>query len=73
MRILLLLLVLPFLALHSQELHHQALSSQGTSKELPKGVYVSQTIGQQFFKTILSNVYTNNNIILDTLLDNTSL
>jgi hypothetical protein len=47
MRILLLLLVLPFLKLHSQELHHQAISSQGTSKELPNGVYVSQTIGQQ--------------------------
>ena len=47
MRILLLLLVLPFLPLHSQELHHQALSSQGTSKELSNGVYVSQTVGQQ--------------------------
>ena len=47
MRILLLLLVLPFLQLHSQELHHQALSSQGASKELTNGVYVSQTIGQQ--------------------------
>ncbi|MCZ8297010.1 MAG: T9SS type A sorting domain-containing protein [Flavobacterium sp.] len=34
-------------ALHSQDLHHQALSSQGASKELPNGMYVSQTIGQQ--------------------------
>jgi hypothetical protein len=47
MRILLLCLTLSFSSLYSQELHHQALSSQGTSKELPNGVYVSQTIGQQ--------------------------
>jgi hypothetical protein len=31
----------------SQDLHHQALSSQGISKELSNGFYVSQTIGQQ--------------------------
>lgn len=30
-----------------QQLHHQALSAQGTSKVLPNGTYVSQTIGQQ--------------------------
>lgn len=30
-----------------QNLHHQMLSSQGVSKELPNGIYVSQTIGQQ--------------------------
>lgn len=47
MRILLLTLLVPFLTLHSQELHHQMLSSQGTSKELSNGMYVSQTIGQQ--------------------------
>jgi hypothetical protein len=47
MRILLLCLTLSFSSLYSQELHHQALSSQGASKELPNGVYVSQTIGQQ--------------------------
>ena len=47
MRILILTLLLPFLSLHSQELHHQMLSSQGTSKELSNGVFVSQTIGQQ--------------------------
>lgn len=35
------------IACQSQELHHQMLSSQGTSKVLPNGVYVSQTIGQQ--------------------------
>jgi hypothetical protein len=47
MRILLLILLVPFLTIHSQELHHQALSAQGTSKELSNGIYVSQTIGQQ--------------------------
>jgi hypothetical protein len=31
----------------SQDLHHQMLSSQGTSKTLPNGIFVSQTIGQQ--------------------------
>lgn len=30
-----------------QELHHQALSSQGTSTVLSNGAYVSQSIGQQ--------------------------
>jgi hypothetical protein len=47
MRILLPILLVPFLSIHSQELHHQALSSQGTSKVLSNGIYVSQTIGQQ--------------------------
>ena len=32
---------------YSQDLHHQMLSSQGTSKTLPNGIFVSQTIGQQ--------------------------
>ena len=31
----------------SQDLHHQMLSSQGISKTLPNGIFVSQTIGQQ--------------------------
>jgi hypothetical protein len=30
----------------SQDLHHQMLSSQGTSKTLPNGIFVSQTVGQ---------------------------
>jgi hypothetical protein len=47
MKLLLLVFLFSFSALYSQELHHQALSSQGASKELPNGVYVSQTIGQQ--------------------------
>ncbi|WP_287783572.1 T9SS type A sorting domain-containing protein [Flavobacterium sp.] len=47
MRIFLLCFTLSISALHSQDLHHQALSSQGASKELPNGMYVSQTIGQQ--------------------------
>jgi hypothetical protein len=33
--------------LFSQNLHHQMLSSQGTSKVLNNGMLVSQTIGQQ--------------------------
>jgi len=43
------LLVLLFLNyfVYGQNLHHQMLSSQGTSVELHNGVYVSQTIGQQ--------------------------
>jgi hypothetical protein len=55
MRILLPILLVPFLSIHSQELHHQALSAQGTSKELSNGIYVSQTIGQQ---SVIGN-YTN--------------
>ena len=47
MRLLLLILLAPFLSLHSQELHHQAISAQGTSNTLSNGMYVSQTIGQQ--------------------------
>jgi hypothetical protein len=47
MKLLYLAFLLSFSALYSQDLHHQALSAQGASKELPNGVYVSQTIGQQ--------------------------
>jgi hypothetical protein len=47
MKQLLLVFLVSFSSVHSQDLHHQALSSQGTSKELSNGVYVSQTIGQQ--------------------------
>lgn len=47
MKLLLLVFVLSINSMLSQELHHQALSSQGTSKVLPNGIYVSQTIGQQ--------------------------
>jgi hypothetical protein len=47
MKLLLLVFLFSFSTLYSQELHHQMLSAQGTSKELPNGVYVSQTIGQQ--------------------------
>jgi hypothetical protein len=36
-----------FTGAKAQELHHQMLSSQGTSKTLPNGIFVSQTIGQQ--------------------------
>lgn len=47
MRLLLLSLLLSFSSLYSQDLHHQTLSSQGDSKQLSSGMYVSQTIGQQ--------------------------
>jgi hypothetical protein len=47
MKLLLLALLFSISSLYSQELHHQMLSSQGTSKELSNGMYVSQTIGQQ--------------------------
>ncbi len=47
MKLLLLAFLFSFSTLYSQELHHQMLSSQGTSKELSNGIYVSQTIGQQ--------------------------
>ena len=47
MRLLLLGFLLSFSSLYSQELHHQMLSSQGTSHTLSNGMYVSQTIGQQ--------------------------
>jgi hypothetical protein len=55
MKLLPLLFILSFGSIQSQELHHQALSSQGTSKVLSNGVYVSQTIGQQ---SVIGN-YTN--------------
>ena len=35
------------LTAYGQNLHHQMLSTQGTSKVLSNGTYVSQTIGQQ--------------------------
>jgi hypothetical protein len=49
MKLLLLVFIFSFSTLYSQELHHQMLSAQGTSKELPNGVYVSQAIGQKSF------------------------
>jgi hypothetical protein len=47
MKLLYIAFLFSFSAVYSQELHHQAMSSQGTSKELANGMYVSQTIGQQ--------------------------
>lgn len=44
MKYLLLLFSVPF---YGQILHHQMLSSQGTTKELSNGFTISQTIGQQ--------------------------
>jgi hypothetical protein len=42
-----LLLLLFTSRIYSQNLHHQMLSTQGTSKVLSNGMLVSQTIGQQ--------------------------
>lgn len=47
MKKLILILLLSCSAAYSQNIHHQMLSSQGTSKILDNGMYVSQTIGQQ--------------------------
>jgi hypothetical protein len=44
MRYLLIFFTVTF---HGQVLHHQMLSSQGTSKKLPDGIVITQTIGQQ--------------------------
>lgn len=46
-------ILLVFLCLNTfvygQNLHHQMLSSQGTSVEIYNGMYISQTVGQQSF------------------------
>ena len=47
MRLVFFIVFIPFLPIHSQELHHQMLSAQGKSTVLANGTYVSQTIGQQ--------------------------
>ncbi|MEO8254911.1 MAG: hypothetical protein ABI554_11055, partial [Flavobacterium sp.] len=44
MKYLLFLFSIPF---YGQILHHQMLSSQGTTKKLSNGYTISQTIGQQ--------------------------
>ncbi|WP_417940858.1 T9SS type A sorting domain-containing protein [Flavobacterium sp. RS13.1] len=44
MKYLFLLLSVPF---YGQVLHHQMLSSQGTTKKIADGYIISQTIGQQ--------------------------
>jgi hypothetical protein len=47
MKLLALAFLFSFSTFYSQELHHQMMSAQGTSKEHSNGIYVSQTIGQQ--------------------------
>jgi hypothetical protein len=54
MRYLLIFFTVTF---HGQVLHHQMLSSQGTSKKLPDGIVVTQTIGQQSISGTSSNNY----------------
>jgi hypothetical protein len=47
MKIKLLFFILLNFSAFSQSLHHQMLSAQGNCTQLPNGVYISQTIGQQ--------------------------
>jgi hypothetical protein len=47
MKFIYFLLVIVFSSATAQQLHHQILSSQGASKNLSNGMYVSQSIGQQ--------------------------
>lgn len=47
MKKLVILFVLCYSAIYSQDLHHQMFSAQGKSNILNNGMYVSQTIGQQ--------------------------
>ena len=47
MKLIYLQIILVFSSATAQQLHHQMLSSQGTSKNLSNGMYVSQSIGQQ--------------------------
>jgi hypothetical protein len=41
--------------MHSQTMHHQSISSQGVSRHLKNGLYVSHTIGQQSSISSFSN------------------
>ena len=47
MRLLMFFAFIQLTSIYSQDLHHQMLSSQGSSQTLTNGLYVSQTIGQQ--------------------------
>ena len=47
MKVFYLLIIFFSLNTYGQTLHRQMLSSQGTSKVLSNGMYISQTIGQQ--------------------------
>ncbi|MET0946429.1 MAG: hypothetical protein ABWY22_13535, partial [Flavobacterium sp.] len=60
MRNNILILLFCGVGVHGQELHHQMLSAQGSSKHLTNGMVVSQTIGQQ---SVLGN-YKRNNLVI---------
>ena len=47
-------------SLYGQQVHHQMLSSQGSSNVLPTGTLVNQTIGQQ---SVIGNYKVSNSII----------
>ena len=55
-----LLLLLFGFSMYGQQLHHQMLSSQGSSNLLPTGALVHQTIGQQ---SVIGNYKFSNTII----------
>lgn len=48
------------ISVHGQQLHHQMLSSQGTSSLLSNGILVKQTIGQQ---SVTGNFNFSNSVI----------
>jgi hypothetical protein len=47
MKLIYFFLVLVFSSTTAQQLHHQMLSSQGISKNISNGMFVSQSVGQQ--------------------------
>jgi hypothetical protein len=51
------LLIFFTVTFHGQVLHHQMLSSQGTSKKLSDGIVITQTIGQQSLNGTSNNNY----------------
>jgi hypothetical protein len=55
-----LLLLFFGLSVYSQQLHHQMLSSQGSSNILNSGTLVKQTIGQQ---SVIGNTNKNNTVV----------
>lgn len=57
MRYLLIFFTITF---HGQVLHHQMLSSQGMSKKMPNGTFISQTFGQQS----ITGTSSNNHVIM---------
>ncbi len=55
-----LLLLFVGISAYSQQIHHQMLSSQGSSFVLPSGTLVNQTIGQQ---SVIGNFKGSNSVV----------